>query len=271
MIPPRARLLRIFVTGLLAALPLLATAAVVWWVFSLILSWVGPDSGIGRVLVAVGFSVTGSVYVGYLVGVAAVLLGIFGLGMLVTHGLQRGAVRLLEATLKRIPLVGSVYEMARRLVALFAQRQGGGMQSMSAVWCHFGGPPEDRDSGSAIGRAGDLAGDLARKRASPSSQGVVVLGLLSTPEPVFIDGQPYLGLIVPTAPVPVGGGLLYVPQHWVRPAAMGIEAVTSIYVSMGMTSSEHLPTASGTAAVSGSGRDSDSDSNTGSLPSTLRP
>jgi len=69
------------------------------------------------------------------------------------------------------------------------------------------------------------------------------LALLSTPEPVLIDGRPYVGVIVPTAPVPVGGGLLYLPKDWVRPAAMGIEAVTSIYVSMGITSAQHMPLA----------------------------
>jgi uncharacterized membrane protein len=43
--------------------------------------------------------------------------------------------------------------------------------------------------------------------------------------------------------VPVGGGLIYVPEHWVTPANVNIEAVTSIYVSMGLTSAEHLPRA----------------------------
>jgi uncharacterized membrane protein len=44
----------------------------------------------------------------------------------------------------------------------------------------------------------------------------------------------------------VGGGLIYVPEHWVEPAQVGVEAVTSIYVSMGVTSNQYLggPTAS---------------------------
>ena len=50
-------------------------------------------------------------------------------------------------------------------------------------------------------------------------------------------------MIVPTAPVPVGGALIYVPEDWVRPADVGVEALTSIYVSMGVTSSQHLGTA----------------------------
>ncbi len=46
---------------------------------------------------------------------------------------------------------------------------------------------------------------------------------------------------MPTAPVPVGGGLLFVPEEWVTPAALGIEALTSIYVSMGVAAPQHLP------------------------------
>ena len=40
--------------------------------------------------------------------------------------------------------------------------------------------------------------------------------------------------------LPVGGGLLYVPQAWVEPAEVGMDALTSIYVSMGVTSGQHL-------------------------------
>jgi len=52
--------------------------------------------------------------------------------------------------------------------------------------------------------------------------------------------QPFHGVLVPTAPVPVGGGPLFVPAHWVVPAEIGIEGVTSIYVSMGVTAGQYL-------------------------------
>jgi uncharacterized membrane protein len=126
---------------------------------------------------------------------------------------------MVNGVLRRIPLVRNVYELAQKMVGLFAQRDSEGMKQMSAVWCHFGGPPADP---AAPGRA-------------------AVLALLSTPQPVLIGGRAYVGVIVPTAPLPVGGGLLYVPQDWVTPAAVGIEALTSIYVSMGITSAQHLP------------------------------
>ena len=64
----------------------------------------------------------------------------------------------------------------------------------------------------------------------------------------MINGQPYLAVLVPTAPVPIGGGLLYVPPDWVEPAGMGMEAVTSIYVSMGVTSGQYMKTSPDAAA-----------------------
>ncbi len=211
-----AALLRIFVTGLLAALPLAATVAIFWWAIDLTLRWLGPDSVVGQLFTALGFGVTGSEVAGYLIGIGLIVIAIFGLGLLAETSLQRGLARAVDAVLSRIPVVRGVYDMAQKLVGMFSQRDPEGVKSMRAVWCHFGGLPDDE------------------------TQHVAVLALLSTPEPVLIGGRPYLGVIVPTAPVPVGGGLLFLPQSWVEPAEVGIEALTSIYVSMGMTAPQHL-------------------------------
>jgi uncharacterized membrane protein len=35
--------------------------------------------------------------------------------------------------------------------------------------------------------------------------------------------------------VPFGGALIYVPAEWVRPANFGVDKLTAIYVSMGIT------------------------------------
>jgi uncharacterized membrane protein len=206
-----AHLLRVFVTGLLTALPLAATIAIFWWAVDLLIGWLGPKSMVGGLLVSIGFGVTGSDWVGYLLGVALVAALIFALGLVVEAGFQRGVAKVMEAVVRRIPLVGTVYELLRKMVALFAQRDERGHASMRAVWCHFGG----------VG-------------------GAAVLALQSTPQPLQVGGHRYLAVLVPTAPVPVGGGLLFVPEEWVTPADIGIEALTSIYVSMGVTSPEHL-------------------------------
>ena len=56
---------------------------------------------------------------------------------------------------------------------------------------------------------------------------------------------------VPTAPIPVGGGLLYVPVEWVKPAQIGMDTFTSIYVSMGITPPPPLAAAKVLAEPSG--------------------
>lgn len=211
---PAAQLLRLFVTGLLAALPLAATVFVFWWAAGTLNRWLGPDSAIGGLLVAIGLGVTGSELVGYAIGVGLVVLALLALGVLVETGLQRGISAVLGAVLRRIPLVSTVYDLLHKMVGLFAQRDEDGLKSMSAVWCHFGG----------------VGGSMA-------------LALLSTPKAVEVDGRRYLAVLVPTAPVPIGGGLLYVPEDWVTPAEVGAEALTSIYVSMGVTSPQHLAAA----------------------------
>ena len=213
---PARTLLRIFVTGALAALPLAATVLIFVWAANLLIRWLGPDSAIGGLMVSIGLGVGGSEVVGYALGVAIVAALIFGLGLLVEGGLQRGLAAMVDALVSRIPLVRSVYDLLRKLVALFSHSdaQSDGLRSMSAVWCHFGGPSAEGNS--------------------------AALALLGSDVPVLVNGQRCLAVLIPTAPVPVGGGLLYVPEHWITRADVGVEAVTSIYVSMGLTSPQHL-------------------------------
>ncbi|MBX3589394.1 MAG: DUF502 domain-containing protein [Burkholderiaceae bacterium] len=205
------RLLNTFLTGLLAALPLAATVLVFVWAVRVLVDYLGPGSYVGRVLKALGLGFANSEAASYLLGAGIVIAAIFVLGALVQTRLRRVLAAALDAVVMRIPVVRSVYDMASRLVGLLGQREPHGMRSMSPVWLHFGG----------VG-------------------GVAVLGLLSTNEPVRVGELDYLAVLVPTAPVPVGGGLLYVPRDWVTPADVGIDGLTSIYVSMGMTSKQHI-------------------------------
>ena len=205
------RALRIFLTGLLAALPLAVTVFVFVWGARLLYAWLGPGSFFGGLLVSIGLGVTGSEMVGYGVGVAIVMLLIFGLGLLVQTRLRGVLALAVNSVMQRIPLVRNVYDVIRKFVELVSQRDSAGTRSMSPVWVHFGGP----------GHA-------------------AVLGLLSTPEAVRVGDELCLAVLVPTAPVPVGGALIYVPQAWVTPAPVGVEGLTSIYVSMGVTSQQHL-------------------------------
>jgi uncharacterized membrane protein len=216
---PLSSLLRIFLTGALAALPVVATAGIIWWAVRVLHRWLGPGSTVGQWMTSLGLTVGDSEVLGYAIGVAIVAGLIFVLGLLVEAGLQRGIAAAFNNLVQRIPVVRTVYELLRKATSLFTAKDGDkdGLRSMSPVWCHFGG----------------------RKTEGSS----VALALLASNEAVLIDGQASLAIMIPTSPVPVGGGLLYVPEHWVTPADVSIEAVTSIYVSMGLTSAEHLPRA----------------------------
>jgi uncharacterized membrane protein len=62
------------------------------------------------------------------------------------------------------------------------------------------------------------------------------------PKPIMIGGERYHVVLVPSAPLPVGGGLIYVPAAWVKPAHIGVETLMSIYVSMGVASPQIVAT-----------------------------
>ena len=210
----RRHVLRTFVTGFLAVLPLVATLVLLGWVMSLLRDYLGPESGLGHALGRVGLRLTESPLAAYLIGLGVVLVLVYLLGLLVETQLQRRVKALLESLIARIPVISTVYDLLKRMIEMMSKRDEAGVRAMAPVWCHFGGV---KPEGNAL-----------------------VLGLLSSPEPVEIGGVAYLAVLVPTAPVPVGGGLFYLPQDWVRPAEIGMEGLTSLYVSMGVTTPEVL-------------------------------
>ncbi len=205
---------RTLLTGLLAMLPLVATLLLLAWTWQFLSSWVGPESAFGQLLTRVGLGVGTSQVTGYTIGLLVLAGCVYALGLLVEAGLERGLARTVNFIMKRIPVVRTVYDISTKLVSLFAKPEKDGLKSMSPVWLYFGGKGNEKTT--------------------------VLLGLLSTSTPVMISGQPFHAVLVPTAPVPIGGGLLYVPADWVEPADVGMEGVTSIYVSMGVTSGQYI-------------------------------
>jgi len=212
-----SRLMRIMIAGMLAVLPLVATAALVFISFGLVIDWLGPGSSLGHLLGALGVGVSGHEWAGYAIGLGLVVVLIFALGVLVEKGLTAWFQTAIDSLVRRIPVVRSIYDTIRKFVEVVSQNDESPLKTMRPVWCHFGGPG-----------------------------GVSALALLSSPEAVLVNGLPCYALIVPTAPVPIGGGLLFVPVDWISPADVGMEALTSIYVSMGVTSPQFLPKHAGT-------------------------
>jgi uncharacterized membrane protein len=205
---------RIFVTGLIAALPLMLTIFVTAWLLSFVAQYLGPNSGFGRLLSSIGVGTGTSELVSYLIGLGIIAAAIYGLGLLVHSQIGTWAAALFDRIIRRIPLISNLYDLARRFVSIVDTKDGDSLKGMSPAWCYFGGKP-----------------------------GAAVLALLPSTRPVRLGEENYLGVLIPSAPVPFGGALVYVPAAWVEPAEGGFDELMSVYVSMGITP----PTTTGAA------------------------
>jgi uncharacterized membrane protein len=151
--------IRTFVAGLLTVLPVVLTVAVIVWVTSLVDQFVGPQSAMGKLLVSIGLTVVETRIAAYVIGIGVVLCAVYVLGVFVEAGVQRRLQVFIDSSLRRIPLVGSVYDLAHRFVGMFERKEPTDLKTMSPVWCFFGG-----------------------------EGGAAVLALLPTPETILLGG-----------------------------------------------------------------------------------
>ena len=70
--------------------------------------------------------------------------------------------------------------------------------------------------------------------------GTAVLAFLVSPDKFRIGETDYHIVIIPTAPVPFGGAMVFVPVHNIRPADMSVDGLMSIYLSMGVSAKQHI-------------------------------
>lgn len=203
----RSRLRSIATTwlaGLLVLLPLALTLAVLGWLVGLFNRLLGPDSPLGGMFSLLGYPLARDSRLAYVLGVLLLAAAIYLLGLAARRGWHNSLKRLAEQAVQRVPLIGPLYNLADRFVGLLGQKQNVDIGAMRPVWCFFGG------------------------------NATAVLALAPSGEPVTIEGRQYLAVLVPTAPVPIGGALLYVPLETVKPADIGMNQLTAVYVSMGL-------------------------------------
>ncbi len=208
------RLFRLFVTGLLVLLPLIITVAVVIWLGQFIFAYAGPGSYLGRAIISLGFGLTPSITLAYIMGLFIVVISVLILGYLVESGARPLMIGYVETLLDRIPIVSQILELTKRVVGVFSQDQTNNLRDMQPVWCFFGG-----------------------------EKGAAVFCLKPSGEPVDVNGERRVGILIPSAPVPIGGALVYVPEHWVEPADGGVETLMNVYISMGVVPPPDIVTA----------------------------
>lgn len=205
------RLTQWFVAGVLTLLPLIITVAVIAWVADYVKALVGPNTLTGNALRRFGLQFVSNETGAFFIGVLLVLGIIFVVGMGAESGIRKLVNRLVDATLQRIPLVGSIYGTSKQVVSMFDRKDADALKGMQVVLCYFG----------EQGGAGFLA-------------------LLVSPERYRLADREFQIVIIPTAPVPIGGALLMVPSNVVRPVDVSVEGLMSIYVSMGITAGQFL-------------------------------
>ncbi|MBM98463.1 MAG: hypothetical protein CMJ77_05005 [Planctomycetaceae bacterium] len=206
------RLVGYFVAGVLAVLPVVITVVVVAWVADYLSRFVGPQSWVGGRLKSFGLQIVDNSALAYLMGWVLVLAVLFALGLLVEFGAKKLIQGIVDALLNRVPVVSSIYGTSKQLIGMLDKKDEADLQGMRSVFCMFG-------------------------NENPTA----VLALLTSPERFEIGSESYHAVIIPTAPVPVGGGLLFVPVDKVVPADVSVDGLMSVYVSMGVTAPQFLP------------------------------
>jgi uncharacterized membrane protein len=209
------RLLKYFLAGAFAILPLVVTIAIVVWVAGFVQRYVGPATPVGRRVGGLGWRYApDDKTLAYVIGWVIVLALVFLLGVAVEMGAKRLLQALTDAVLTRVPVVGSIYNTSKQLVSMLDKQDQADLQGMSVVYCVFGG-----------------------------DRGTTFLALLVSPQTYFVNGRACKIVIVPTAPVPFGGGLLFVPVDCIFDADMSVDGLMSIYVSMGVTAPQFMQSA----------------------------
>ena len=110
------RILRVFLAGLLAALPLALTVIIIGWSLALINEYLGPSSQFGQFLISLGLGV--STTASYLIGLAVIGLAVYLLGLLVDLRFGAWLADTFDRLIRRMPLVSMVYDLSSRVVSV---------------------------------------------------------------------------------------------------------------------------------------------------------
>ena len=200
-------LLRYFISGTIVILPLVVTVAIVLWLSNFFIQWFGPSTAFGKLLSYLGIRFLPDSNLCYYFGWSVVLIALFLIGLVAESFVRKRFIGWFDLLIKKIPVIGKIYGTTRKFTDLMDQNDSSKMKGMTPVYCRFGE------------RGG----------------GTLILALMPTDEEYEIEGNPYRVVIIPTAPVPFGGGMFFIPSSDIIKADMTIDAFMSFYVSMGVT------------------------------------
>ncbi|MFO0947499.1 MAG: DUF502 domain-containing protein [Planctomycetota bacterium] len=204
-----SRLKGYFITGFLAVFPLLLTIFVLKWIAGTIDVYIGPRTLFGQTLQKIGykFSPISNLTLAYIIGISLFVMAIMILGVLLESGARRTMQEIARRTIYQLPMVRAIYRTTDKFLSLMPGSDVDNIKGMQVVFCRFG-------------EGNNSTGTLA---------------LMPSPDIYPLDGKNYRIVIIPTAPIPVGGAMLFMLDECIFPTDMSIDAFAGIYMSMGVT------------------------------------
>lgn len=197
-----SRVLGPFFTGLVFLAPVLLTIILIQWVAGYILALLGPETLIGGVFARSGMLLTRTPQLAFVTGLALALAVIWLFGLAI-QSRARPLQGKFDELLGRLPIVGGIYRPLAQLVRMIGKSPSGELQGMSVALIRFG--PD-----------------------------VEIMGLLASPQIYDLGQGPQHLVMLPTAPVPIGGALMFVSVEAVRLVPqLGVDDMAKFYVSMG--------------------------------------
>ncbi len=204
-----------FLAGLVLLLPIVLTILIVAWIIDVLRAALGPGTFLGNLLTTSGTTIIGQGYdtLAFFLGILIALIGIWLLGIIARSAAQKSIESSIDRIFTKLPIIRSIYNPISRVVRLATDKTTGDFSGMTVVSCRFGG-----------------------------RNGVDVLALLANQDVYYIGGEPRCMVYLPTAPIPMTGGLVLVPEEAVVPVPqMKVDDLLRIYFSLGALASDTLP------------------------------
>ncbi len=201
-----------FMTGLFVLLPLALTIAILNWIGGYIHAIVGPESLLGEFIEKIGIAGTANQIITTALGWIILFGGIFGFGIFVRIVGKKKIQNSFNQILLRIPFINNLYGSVSKVVEMFDKDTQKEMKGMNVVYCDFG-----------------------------QENGVGFLGLLVSDQVYQFNDKECCLVYVPTSPVPMSGGIIFVPQKIITTVEMELEKFMQIYFSIGVLASNVIP------------------------------
>jgi uncharacterized membrane protein len=203
-----------FLAGLFFVLPILITLAIMGWAGGLLAEWLGPNSAVGHAFTAVGLKLdlVDNATIATVIGWALVLVAIWAIGVAVKTTAKHRAENLMTTVMERVPILKSIYGPVAQVVGMMKGSDESQMKSMSVVYCGFG-----------------------------AEHGGGFLALLAGPEIYRFTEQECHLVYIPTSPVPMSGGIVFVPKDQIQEVDMDLDQLMQIYFSLGVMATKTVP------------------------------